>query len=189
MYKVEISSQAERDMKRLAANIFDRIVPEIRALAQNPRPQGCVKLAGSKHDYRIRIGDYRVLVVKSPGPSPNRPHHARPPPSRGISMTSHTETKYVTCGLKAVLRLVRAATSGWLRTNKYASLVSTQLLMAPTAFLSHGQFSILNPVRLIGFATSACARLLIAASSVPLEEDHLRITLECQDVGREAVEE
>ena len=61
MYKVEISSPAERDMNRLPATIFNRITPEIQALAQNPRPQGCVKLSGTKSDYRIRVGDYRVL--------------------------------------------------------------------------------------------------------------------------------
>ena len=61
MYKVEISSQAERDMKKLPTALFDRIVPEIKTLATNPRPHGSAKLAGSKNDYRIRIGDYRVL--------------------------------------------------------------------------------------------------------------------------------
>ena len=61
MYKIEISNQAERDLKRLAMALFERIVPEIKALAMNPRPHGCAKLAGSKSDYRIRVGDYRVL--------------------------------------------------------------------------------------------------------------------------------
>lgn len=61
MYKVEISNQAERDMNRLPSNIFGRIAPQIQALAQNPRPHGSVKLAGTKSDYRIRVGDYRVL--------------------------------------------------------------------------------------------------------------------------------
>jgi len=40
---------------------FQRIIPQIRALAENPRPSGCRKLAGSKNDWRIRIGDHRVL--------------------------------------------------------------------------------------------------------------------------------
>jgi mRNA-degrading endonuclease RelE of RelBE toxin-antitoxin system len=30
-------------------------------LAENPRPLGYRKLTGSKNDWRIRIGDYRVL--------------------------------------------------------------------------------------------------------------------------------
>ena len=40
---------------------FHRIIPQIRTLAENPRPPGCRKLTGSKNDWRIRIGDYRVL--------------------------------------------------------------------------------------------------------------------------------
>ena len=40
---------------------FQRIIPQIRALAENPRPSGCRKLAGSKNDWRIRVGDHRVL--------------------------------------------------------------------------------------------------------------------------------
>jgi mRNA interferase RelE/StbE len=61
MYKIEISNQAERDLKRLPTALFERIVPEIKALAINPRPHGCAKLTGSRGDYRIRVGDYRVL--------------------------------------------------------------------------------------------------------------------------------
>jgi mRNA interferase RelE/StbE len=30
-------------------------------LADNPRPPGCRKLVGSKNDWRIRVGDCRVL--------------------------------------------------------------------------------------------------------------------------------
>ena len=40
---------------------FQRIIPHIKAIAENPRPANCRKLAGSKNDWRIRIGDYRVL--------------------------------------------------------------------------------------------------------------------------------
>lgn len=29
-------------------------------LAENPRPEGAIKLKGYENEYRIRIGDYRV---------------------------------------------------------------------------------------------------------------------------------
>jgi mRNA interferase RelE/StbE len=61
MYEILLASQAERDLKRLAAQEFHRIIPEIKALADMPRPPGCRKLVGSRSDYRIRIGDYRVI--------------------------------------------------------------------------------------------------------------------------------
>jgi mRNA interferase RelE/StbE len=34
----------------------------IDALADDPRPSGCAKLAG-RDDYRIRVGDYRVVYA------------------------------------------------------------------------------------------------------------------------------
>ena len=61
MYDVLIERTAERDLKSLTSSVFDRILPRIKALADNPRPTGCHKLAGSKNDWRIRIGDYRVV--------------------------------------------------------------------------------------------------------------------------------
>lgn len=61
MYEVYLEGAAERDLRRLPAEAFHRIIPRIRALAQNPRPPGCRKLTGSENDWRIRIGAYRVV--------------------------------------------------------------------------------------------------------------------------------
>ena len=67
MYEVYLERAAERDLSRLPAETFQRIVPRIRALAENPRPPGCRKLTGSESDRRIRIGDYRVVYVIDEG--------------------------------------------------------------------------------------------------------------------------
>jgi mRNA interferase RelE/StbE len=61
VYEVLIERTAERDLKSLPAAIFNRIVSRIKALTELPRPSGCHKLAGSRNDWRIRIGDYRVI--------------------------------------------------------------------------------------------------------------------------------
>ena len=61
MYEILIERTAERDLKSLPAGIFKRLVSRINALSENPRPPGCHKLAGSKNDWRIRVGDYRVV--------------------------------------------------------------------------------------------------------------------------------
>jgi mRNA interferase RelE/StbE len=62
MHEIVLSAPAERDLKRLSASVFHRVMAAIRALAGNPRPPGCRKLQGSGHDdYRIRVGNYRVL--------------------------------------------------------------------------------------------------------------------------------
>lgn len=44
----------------------DRIRSAIDGLAMDPRPHGVVKLAG-RDDYRIRVGDYRVVYAVDDG--------------------------------------------------------------------------------------------------------------------------
>ena len=61
VYEVYLERAAERNLRRLSAQDFHRILPHIKALAGNPRPPGCRKITGSTSDWRIRIGDYRVL--------------------------------------------------------------------------------------------------------------------------------
>ncbi len=40
--------------------VCDRIAAKIQLLAEDPRPDGVVKMKGPDSEYRIRIGDYRV---------------------------------------------------------------------------------------------------------------------------------
>jgi len=35
----------------------------LRALAENPYPHGCRKVSGSTSDWRIRVGDHRVIYA------------------------------------------------------------------------------------------------------------------------------
>lgn len=61
MYVIYLERMAERDMKKLSAEDFHRIAFHIEALSKNPRPSGCRKITNSKSDWRIRVGDYRVI--------------------------------------------------------------------------------------------------------------------------------
>ena len=61
MYRVLLERSVEKDLARLASEVHDRVIAAIQALARNPRPPGCRKLAGSKNDWRIRVRDYRVI--------------------------------------------------------------------------------------------------------------------------------
>ncbi len=61
MYEVVVERRAERDLNRLPRDLFDRVIRAVKSLADNPRPQGSSKLTGSENDWRLRIGDYRVL--------------------------------------------------------------------------------------------------------------------------------
>ncbi len=61
MYKVLLERQAEKDLKRLPPDIFKRVLPLLKQLAENPKPPGCLKLIGAENDWRIRVGDYRLV--------------------------------------------------------------------------------------------------------------------------------
>jgi mRNA interferase RelE/StbE len=61
VYAVLLERSAERDLVRLEPLLFRRIVAHVRKLSVAPRPPGCRKLAGSANDWRIRVGDYRVV--------------------------------------------------------------------------------------------------------------------------------
>ena len=61
MHEVYLERAAERDLRKLSPQDFHRIIPRIKALAENPRPPGCRKITGSESDWRIRIGNHRVI--------------------------------------------------------------------------------------------------------------------------------
>ena len=60
-YTIEFASSALREFKSLDRVIQRRIAVHIDELANNAFPRGAKKLRGSTDQYRIRIGDYRVI--------------------------------------------------------------------------------------------------------------------------------
>ena len=59
-YRVEFTTAAARQLRKTMRPDAVRIAAAIRALANEPRPQGSKPLAG-RPGWRIRIGDFRVL--------------------------------------------------------------------------------------------------------------------------------
>ncbi len=60
-YTLLIKASAAKEIERLPTKKLRRaIVARIRALVEDPRPPGCVKLSGADK-YRIRYGSYRIL--------------------------------------------------------------------------------------------------------------------------------
>lgn len=60
-YKVEWKSSAKKELKRLPRKTIQNIILAVEKLQCDPRPSGCRKIVGTKHTYRHRIGDYRVV--------------------------------------------------------------------------------------------------------------------------------
>ena len=60
VYELLVLRPAQKDLDRLDASVFKRILKKIRVLSKDPRPPGCLKFTGDE-GYRIRAGDYRIL--------------------------------------------------------------------------------------------------------------------------------
>jgi len=61
VYRVELSSRAQRELGEIRGKEFERIVVALRGLRNNPRPLGVKKLRGPIH--RIRVGDWRIIYA------------------------------------------------------------------------------------------------------------------------------
>jgi mRNA interferase RelE/StbE len=62
-YSLELKRSAQKELDNLEDALFGRIDTKILSLEGNPRPSGCVKLAGYKDHWRIRVGQYRVIYI------------------------------------------------------------------------------------------------------------------------------
>lgn len=60
-YQISLTPAAKRDLDRITSEIFQRIVKSLKSLEQNPRPQGIKKLANRENEWRIRVGNHRIL--------------------------------------------------------------------------------------------------------------------------------
>jgi mRNA interferase RelE/StbE len=60
-YRVALAASAERELHGLPAKVIVRIMPRLERLASVPRPRGCKKLKGGDNEWRIRVGDYRIV--------------------------------------------------------------------------------------------------------------------------------
>jgi mRNA interferase RelE/StbE len=64
VYRLLIKASAGKELERLGTRSDRlRIVERIQALADEPRPHGCEKLAGYADRFRIRQGNYRIVYL------------------------------------------------------------------------------------------------------------------------------
>jgi mRNA interferase RelE/StbE len=59
-YTVLILRRAQKELAQLSLESYARVRDATRALAQDPRPHGCLKLT-AREGWRVRVGDYRVV--------------------------------------------------------------------------------------------------------------------------------
>ena len=66
-YHVAFASSAEKELKDFPRQLIARLVRRLENLSSNPRPSGCKKLSGGDGEWRIRVGDYRVVYTIDDG--------------------------------------------------------------------------------------------------------------------------
>ena len=60
-YSIELKKSAKKSLSVLPKHLALVIQILIDELSENPYPHDCKKLVGSKHTYRIRSSNYRVI--------------------------------------------------------------------------------------------------------------------------------
>ena len=61
MYSIDLKKSAQKDLDRINEPDYSRIIDSIKSLSQNPRNINVKKLVTKENEYRLRVGNYRVL--------------------------------------------------------------------------------------------------------------------------------
>lgn len=59
--RIEFHPDVYKQLQRLPCLVFAPALDRTIGLADEPRPTGATKLVGSNRDYRVRIGEYRIV--------------------------------------------------------------------------------------------------------------------------------
>ena len=62
-YSVELTPAAERQLDKLTSPARTVIAATLAALASNPRPPDCTKLAGKDQLWRVRVPEFRIIYT------------------------------------------------------------------------------------------------------------------------------
>ena len=61
LYKIFLKKSAENDLDKINDPYLSSIIDQIEALEIEPRNEKVKKLVGKENEYRLKIGNYRVL--------------------------------------------------------------------------------------------------------------------------------
>ena len=62
-YSVEVKPPARKELEALPDKVLARVLERMDSLRYAPRPAGCKKLKGYKDQWRVRVGDWRVVYI------------------------------------------------------------------------------------------------------------------------------
>jgi mRNA interferase RelE/StbE len=62
-WRVELTRTAQRDLRRLDAQVRRRVSGALGALAEDPRASTNLRRLAGRPETRLRVGDWRVLLM------------------------------------------------------------------------------------------------------------------------------
>ena len=62
-FSVEVKPSARKELESLPDNVLARVLQKMNSLRTAPRPAGCKKLKGYRDQWRVRVGDWRVVYI------------------------------------------------------------------------------------------------------------------------------
>lgn len=62
-WRVDLTRTAQRDLRRLDPPVRKRVETALRTLAEDPQRAGALRKLTSAPEWRLRIGDWRALVL------------------------------------------------------------------------------------------------------------------------------
>lgn len=71
-WRVQLTRTAQRDLRRLDPPIRGRVEAALRTLAEDPQRAGALRKLTSAPEWRLRVGDWRALVLLSADVAPGR---------------------------------------------------------------------------------------------------------------------
>ena len=60
-YRVFIPRRISKRIERFSPGDFERVTGTILALGTKPKPPGRKKMQGRRNEWRVRVGDYRIV--------------------------------------------------------------------------------------------------------------------------------
>ena len=60
---VLISRSAKKELANIPKDYYSLITEHLLRLEENPFPFGSIKLSGKKDEYRLRVGQYRIIYT------------------------------------------------------------------------------------------------------------------------------
>jgi mRNA interferase RelE/StbE len=60
-YKIEWKASAKKELRKIDKQQIPKILETVEKLALDPHPANHKKLLGTEHNFRIRVGNYRII--------------------------------------------------------------------------------------------------------------------------------